>query len=642
MMKQLFCGWSCLFILVLLSLSSCGTENKGAVTGERKGALAFSPDEPEPGDSLHIVYNAAHPDAKYRDANALWLQVVVQTSRGGDMYRYALHRRDTSASVWEAAMLVPNDALVLAMSIHPFQMYMSEEGVTVGCYKDGKPARGSLPLLLSQARGFEQAKELFQLDEQLYPDDYKRWLYWWQGKIGSGFSRDSIEHEVDSLYRAMTSIHSAQDNAHSEGIVACAAAYSMLGKWQKSSEAIEVLQRNPRLDNGSFFFASMNMLVGSLNGSRKNGRWPGAEARELFSRLLTLAPESGNVGFMGDVVNILDSATVVDVARTSNLALLDSLEAMIFRDEYRSALCGNPGIAILLPENLLWLHQHRRADDVLQKSLLFLESLPEWESRYPRDRVSFVPLDGLKATGLYMRARAHITGSLGGEQELLATLLALPPTSLTKGAISLGAVFKVDAALKDRAIDTAKKYWVYAEKLNSPYAPALYDKVTTYSKEHRLAVESKEGIRKKYASTFTMNRTVSDIAIATQGGGVIYPRQVHDTLLVLMFTSESCSLCRQFFPQMARDFEALDIPKKILFISPDRLQETSRFYGRQYEYAPLTMPLQYQYEIQAYPTLIAIYNGKSIYRNEGLSTESARAAVPAVWQAVSIDESVAQ
>ena len=132
-----------LFTIALCCLFA-GCSTKKSNSEKPDGAITISPFPPEQGKELVVTYNRAHPKALYGSIKELWLQIIINTKRIGEMRYAKLLPESKDSRLCSTTFRVPDDAEWIQLFVAPPGIIVSEEHFSGPVCKGCEAARGSL------------------------------------------------------------------------------------------------------------------------------------------------------------------------------------------------------------------------------------------------------------------------------------------------------------------------------------------------------------------------------------------------------------------------------------------------------------------------------------------------------------------
>jgi thioredoxin-like negative regulator of GroEL len=167
--------------------------------------------------------------------------------------------------------------------------------------------------------------------------------------------------------------------------------------------------------------------------------------------------------------------------------------------------------------------------------------------------------------------------------------------------------------LKRGQLDSALKYYAWVYQLSGERrAEALRKELSPF-----IPAQSAERFQKVelLVQRYPYPRAIqADIpVIATEQGELINPTQVPVPVL-LLFSSRTCGLCKQWYPRLIKEIAAARLPSRIIIVTPDRSRLEGLPAGTTVTYAPLSFELHRAFQIRGFPTVVVLRGGRVEYQ----------------------------
>ncbi len=610
------------FVLLLLGVALV----TGCIDPRWEGdehVISIQPLYPQAGEKVVIRYNQRHQDARYKSDTLLYATLrTTSNTEGWRDFRMAMKRSPHDSAQWETTFVVPSDLTGFGVSIAPISTMMSNETYATPVYVDEEPVQGALPIQISTAKTLDEALVLFRKDAELYPHAYDRWCQLWIGKIKSGFNKDSVLCEVDSVEHELHKT-TLSNNDRVVGLSACACAYSLLGKWDKARAAILQIKPLCRAPLPFSAVTAFELTVGAVHSSSvpmSSGK------RALLQDIADIVIRTQNLFLSGKLLARTDSSTIA--IDTLYRPLLSMAVQRISREQSSAIRYATQFSAIL--DGLIWQNRYVEAVDAGTQFLGFLNDVKDWPALGMQQAVDVFPYEGVKASTRHRIARAYLAQgeTASAERELKMLVLDPPKGMMVEGTIYRASIDLAVHYLSLNSIDSAEKYCAYAGRFEQM--------------EHRFRAGQKilDSINKsrKYMSTrnvvfpelFVKYQISSQqavrytgVRISTAKGEVAIDST--DRTLYLFFVDEQCSICKEIVPHLLSALVSKGVRlQDILLLSENNADHVQTVYGKKYTIAPLTAQTRKTFSIAAFPTLIVVKKGYSFFRRDGLSDKTLR------------------
>jgi tetratricopeptide (TPR) repeat protein len=589
-----------------------GCSKPATVEQDLPSFLSIEPSPLQAGQKFTIRYNPSDTAAPYKNPTQLIAGVFFQTLDTVATVSYRIPLVKGANGIWSLECTVPEKAYWCELWIAPPELpvYLLQE-MRTPVFVGSIPQRAALPTQMDETEDSASIVELFQLDEQLYPDEYWRWASLWQWNIqhGPGIRQD----QVDSLWRI------GQNSISATAV--CLYGFALSREWNKAAQAGQHLQK--------------------LLTAHPNAEIPWSLLRNLLSTTWAVLPAENKASDeVATALSTLWSRFPKELDASRRLSE-DYVAPERFhqrgRHHYETILEGwvqrflqagpasgweeEAGGALKAAINLVeWKADTARALMVLEKAVHLAQRLPDSAAPGCGIRVPLVslPSDRVKwgwISSLYAQiGKLSLERSPTAAEQWLRRVLQLPPLDAgTIGPTVSACATLARLFLKRGQLDSALKYYAWVYQLSGERrAEALRKELSPF-----IPAQSAERFQKVelLVQRYPYPRAIqADIpVIATEQGELINPTQVPVPVL-LLFSSRTCGLCKQWYPRLIKEIAAARLPSRIIIVTPDRSRLEGLPAGTTVTYAPLSFELHRAFQIRGFPTVVVLRGGRVEYQ----------------------------
>ncbi len=624
-------------LLACVAAFNCCSKKAGVEKPE--GAITISTVPPEQGQDIVIAYDRTHPKAVFCDVDELWATVTIFSKRKGESYHLKLSRDAKASQKSSAKFQVPEDAEYVQIMVGPPGMLVSEENFSGPVYKDGKPARGALVHSITRAKSLADAQEFFKGDAELYPDDFSRWGALWRGEISSGFPKQRIVHEIDSVRRVIQSRSFASLDDSCDALASLTLGYALA---KETGKAVEVLKElNAKLaGRGSSLTRFTNEMlvvtffdVAGLPMDVKSAL--DETGKEIIRRIcsITVAAKdlqaakqilmSANETMMKSFddhhsMNIGSDQPKSQAQSNPIMTVAEMAEQRLMQDDKQFYAEYMNSFPSLLGDALGLLGEYDRAIAVLQQGIRIDGIVAKQNTTYAGEFEHWIPQLQYDIARMLSKKK-----DMSAALEQYQTVLQNRLDETTQGVMSSSAVAAGRIFLERKLFDSAERYCGYALQIESPFAEKFYADIMKAAKSGHHKIAPMEKLAELYHSTaFERNYPTPAIMLQSTQGPVNL-RAGGDTVFFLFFSSSSCSVCRKFIPEIVSELgKSSNRRFKTVVLTSEKPDEARSRYGNVAS-SPLTGSMQNAFGVRAFPTAFVVRNGKIRDKSEGLSDRSA-------------------
>jgi|GEM_PF-1153715 len=610
-------------------LIGCGSEPvQIQIAQEFPSFLTIEPSPLQAGKEFTLLYNPLDTTAPYKNPSGLIAGLSFLTLDSAVIISYRLPLVPSAEGLWRARCTVPERAYWCELWIAPPELppYLRKE--LRGPVFAGKvPRVGALPTMIESAEDSSKVLALFRLDEQLYPHEHWRWasLWKWSIQYGQGIRQE----QIDSLWRI------GQNSVST--VAVCLYGFALSRQWHKAAQAGQHLQELliARPD-AEVPYSLLRDLLAHTWVTLPAGNKASEEVAAALSALWNRFPKELDAGSRLSEYHVAPER-FYQRNRRHYEAVLEGWVQHFLQAGAASGWEEEIGTAVIVARHLVeWRADTTRALAVLEKAVRFAEELPDEEAPGCGIQVPPVdlPSDRIKwgwTSSLYLEmGRLSLERSPDTAERWLRKVLQLPLKPETRGAIVMACATLARHFLKVRQLDSALKYyaWVYqlggerrAEALRQELSALIPARSAAQFQNAKLLVQ-------RYPYPQTLHVDIP--AIVTEEGELIEPTQT-PVPIVLLFSSETCGLCKQWYPQLIREIAAAGLAPRIVVVTPDRSRLQGLPAGVVVSYAPLSFELHRAYQIAGFPTVVVIRGNRVEYQG-GLSSRQQLQAIITLLQ----------
>lgn len=586
------------------------------------------PVTPQQGKPLTVYYNTAHKNARYKNADSLWATITITTEHEYKVYRHRLRPSAAGSRIVTAAVELPKTAVFVDITVSSYLDFMSQENMSSGVYRGEYPAPGTLPAMIETAQSYDAAAELFRVDAELYPKDFRRYGALWQGQLRNGGELTAVLKQVDSIYAVLGGSLSPVEK--SQGYAACAAAYAQANDWAKSTAAVQAAQAQ-RVSHQPLYTANyMGTILSCVCAYQEEQTTPNDSVETLLKHVLVFASEQYSHQLASYALNGADSVSVCGTLREYYAQIAARAYAHI--DELFTAAAA-PQLSVLsgIALTAYWQGNHALVQAVEEQGRSITARIPEWESTSQQPMAMRYLPGAIAPTLRSILATSYIRhNNITEAHEVLSSIVAMQVDMEKQnlGVISISLARKAQLFVREGLADSAEKYWVWAQQMQSPFADAIFAGIQRLRHANKQTPPNAEELVARYSSARFASAKAPLLVfrsdkgdMRTQGNG--------DTVLYLFFVGKNCGVCKKYVPGIIKQVAGSAAKSKILVISDDDTAYLRSVYGN-IAIAPLEAAVKHMLRIYAQPTIMAVYKGNIIVRNDGLSESSAQRFVSQV------------
>jgi hypothetical protein len=631
----LFFCYTCL----IMSLFACDTtSNQHAANAvETLFPLTATEGEIQPGQNITFYYDCAHPDAQFTDSDELFLNIRLYTDSGMKQHRLSM-RNLSETPKFVASFKIPSDSYHIYATLVPKYQFKSKENLNTPLVTNGQYVRGALPMLIASAPNIHNARRYFDEDTKLYPDEYERWCALILKHFRTGNTADSLAKD----YAALTSKIST-DQTTPEGIrqfdklsaqIACAAFQLKIGQSSlHCNELLHFLSKNRNLNVASRQLTSLDALLFAFSHIREcymsasdsnSSVEQGQNCKIVVEKLMEIASRLSHPWLITSMLAEINLAKQQSIKLISPEAWSNTFANVcetwdpIQTGYYRKSPGALFTIAFAMQQASVNGHLH-----FLDSSISLLSSMPTWEIDSTIGTVAFVPHDKtLRSVLIYSSRIAKRQESESAAIRYLYQALSTPIPSSSRGAGSVAARDCAHFYIAAGNLDSASKYVGIAEFLGSPFSGRLHSMLKELAQKQGRPVGSLQELSQMFADEFsnpadmvalTLNSHKKSFDLGSTGGEPV----------ILMFSDEECSICREFMPDISMRIHASAPDSPVILLSSGAEEMVESLYGQHVYHVPLTQYLQSQFSISTLPAILVVVDGRVEYSNYGLGPKTA-------------------
>jgi len=603
-------------------------------------AVRISPYPPQQGKSITIEYDQTDSTAAYRTATRLIAQIITKRySVHYSTYVLPLERRESS--LLSATCTLPDDAYFIDIQVRELDETIPKElPLSLSVFKGNEPALGAIPELLlrniSDSNDEVMNDVLFMQDATVYPDHSWRWLPKWMSTIGRERKPTAILPDVDALWK----VEAARQTV--SGAAVCMTGFAMCKQWDRAAECARLLAMRLASDTNT---VPLSLLSTAYHTSRRILRaaaFDDSEHERRFKQMLDMLAE--RFPYEVEARTLVVERQIQAASRTlstsgrkmkwqtqqgDDVAEEDKTLHRIAASwcQWLLAPTQNPDIACIKVSDAavashVLLSELRDTSTALRLIEKMLEKLPSIASHMDVpgcgtpvtvNKEGTIPSLLLDKANILL-ARNAPSGIATAHQ----LLYEYPIEQYSIGPISLAAVALTDYHIRMHQIDSALKYWAWTSQLESPYSDSLWSRLRRIATSKGIRVPNRSNIVAQYPYLRgRIYRTTSILAFELEDGRRLDPRTEQNPVL-LLFTSETCGLCKMWYPRLLDSIARQSLPTTTIVIRPD--QSTIAVPAIiELSHAQLTPELSQAYSVRGFPTVVLIADGKIQY-NSGCSS----------------------
>lgn len=608
-------------------------------------ALTVTPYPPQQGQPLTITYNLRDTTAAYRSSQGLFVQLIVN-SYSCPFANYAVKFVGSDSSTLRADCIIPNDAYFVHVQVRKCGEVIPKEGpLLLPVFKGATPALGALPeLLLSYSMDPTENMDttntalLFHEDASYYPEHYWRWFPIWQQTIRSERKPTAILSQVTALWKSEGVRQSIS------GAAVCMAGFAMSLQWQEAAACARALDTllNRRQQAETVPLGILQSIYSTARAVSGAGGTTSHHAQE-FERLLNALAITYPFEF-GTRTIIIEHLTKANTTRLvipnqplrtqtriptalpeSNAtfrAIVSSWVRWLLQPSDNPAvLCyqlqdAAVGCSMALDE----LRDTATAVQLIETALKKLSSVPSLEDAPGCNRPVLGNKHGSVPSLLLHKARILLArNDPAGISTVHELVLNQPIEQYSRGPISLGCMALAEYYTRMRHLDSALKYWAWATQLESPFADSLWNRIRRLALSQGVSRIDRSTAIEQYPYPRVHQYQSSQIVTLELDDGTTVDPRTNPHPILLLFTSETCGLCKQWYPRLLDSIARKKLPATIVVLRPDSSTIPRTPIGIALAYASLTPEIAGRYRITGFPTVVVLVGDRVRY-NSGCSS----------------------
>ena len=633
-------------IAVLLSCNGVEQSDQSKTSSRPSTLVGEYPMEVRPwplvaGDTFDVYYDASHPDHKLPPGDHYETTVVFWTANGIFMAIDTLKRIDEN-TVFATRFPLPPDCFYTLISIKPPGINIESESLMVAVHKDGQAPIHTIPFMISRGGMGNDVAILFAEDEQLFPYEFERWaallLHRLKQQMSGADNQALITALAADLNNRHTQLRDSLDAAQTfDALATLAAAGAFTGDWTACAAMLETLQQHIN-DSRPMYVRARELTTVNLLGKlfefarftrgRHAARAQAAGADMVDSTLARLFNFGGTLpggkmtqGIIRNLSMQPDSVPDEFVDRLRR-GMIESIPALLAEMSDCDLIVDDqlPGLYLAECRSL-----NVEADVVqIERCITNFEGYfnhgadPQWCSPGMLVEPSYRSFC-MQLARMYADKGAADRAAGFAHKALQRPLPTMSRLTAARAAFILGEIHL--AACRP---DSALRYCGIAAQLELLDADKLFKRIRAAGGLADAEPGTLEEVRDRYGREFLHAAEVLNIQLHTADGALIDLANTNGKPVYLLFSAESCGICAEQFPEVARAINETDPAATIVMITREPTAKVRAHYGAFIQHVTLDRNIEYQSNVQAMPTVKIVVDGMVEQTINGLGVHSAR------------------
>ncbi len=532
----------------------------------------------------------------------------------------------------------PPNCYFLFVSVKTPGISFESETTSLAINKDGRPLKHTIPLMITRGGLGNDVANLFANDAEYYPQEFERWaallLHRLKQQMSGADNQTEIEDLAKDLNGRYEQLCDVLDEAQRfDALATLAASSAFAGDWASCAAMLEELHLHidgPRplyvraresttmyLLTKLFEFTRFARGRRALQASEKDhvdsslaqlfqlgGSLPGGAPAQGIIRTMHMQPDSLTDEFLNAqrrrmIVNI---PSLLAEMSDCDLVVNDQLLALYLAD------CEHLDIA---PD----VNQIDRSIDIMERYFVHGAD-PQWCS------------PGILAEPSYRSfcmqlARIHAAnGDTAQASRFAHKAMRRPLPAMSRLTAARAAYILGEMHLAAERPDSALKYCGIAAQLELLDADKLFKRIRAAGGLEGSEHDNLESMRAKYGREFLRAAELLNMQLHTAEGSLIDLSDTDGKAVYLLFSAESCGICAEEFPNVARAIHETDPAAEILILTREATPKVKAHYGAFTRHVPLDRNIEYQSSVQAMPTVKVVIDGLVDQTINGLGAHS--------------------